>query len=445
MKLDWDSPRTRWGLLGLWSLLVVVFFLKKAPVSLKAGWTHDDLMNCYRAVEFSWQRQLADLAMFWRPTPFFRPLGQLFYRALFDTVGWDPRPYRWLVSALMVGNAFLIGHLVWRWSKSIVVGMIAMIFAVYHPHWIYLYLNTGTVFEILAAFLVWLGVVVHVETREWRVSPLLVAVIFVLGLNAKESAVLLPVLVVLYELVWHQRVPWKQVVLLGGIAGAFIAGRVYGPEGLASVGMYQPKISFAMYAQNFTQYFRSLLLLKWGTGAMYAIACLAPVLLRSRLGVMAGLVFPLGILPLAFVPERGLDSVIVAAAWIPLTAAALLEKVRGEERRLAVAALVFALVAWFVPARKTFDGMDQEFRDIRVFREDLLRLEPNMPGNIQVRFEKEPFPEEYPWGSTFLTRLAYREMTIDVVAPNNPHTKDWSRGRDWAVFTWEEGRLKRLR
>lgn len=427
----------------MWTALVLYYFLRKAPVTLQSSWTHDDLMNAYRAIEFSWQRLLADTVLFFRPTPFFRPLGQIFYRLLFDAFGWDPLPYRVAMTTLLAGNAFLLGYIAFRLTGSLGAGLAAIALAVYHPNWIYLYLNTGTIFETLAAFLVWLAFAAHIETRAWRWSPALIGGLFVLALNSKESAIVLPGILLAYEWLWHRRLHWRLAAVLGTIALAFILGRVYGPQGLASVSMYQPQYSLAMYGANFTQYFRALVMLPKANGAMCLLLCLAPLALWNRTGVLAAFVFPFAILPLAFVPERGMDSILMACAWLPFSGAALLSRVSQEPRRILFAALLLVALYRYAPARRNFDGLDREFAEIRNFRQDLVRLAPTVPHNAQLRFVSEPFNDDTPWASTFIARLAYRDMTVVVVTPNNPHTRAYPANRDWAVFSWNGTHLER--
>jgi hypothetical protein len=435
----------RFGLLGAWSALVAVYFFWKAPITLEADWTHDDLMNCYRAMEYTYARIWHDIAFFWQPTPFFRPLGQLWYKLIFDQWHMAQLPQRVIMSAFLLANAYLLGHLAYRMSKNLACGLAAMALAAFHPHWTHLYLNTGTIYEVLAFFFVYLGLLAHVEFREklWGIAPVMLC--FVLALNAKESGMVLAPLVVLYEVVFFRRIPWLASVLFAASGVAFILGRIYGPEGLSSIGMYKPEYTPAMYFTRFRGYFSELVL--WKSAPVWACLalCALPALTRTTMGVFAAMLFPVAILPLAFVPERGLEGVYIACAALPLGLASFTLLPKKEWQQVLVAAAIWGGAAATFPAQRGRWGWEQEQKDIRAFHEGLQRLAPQMPPGVQVRFVKEPFPVDSPWASVFATRLLYRDLTIDVAGENNPHTKNNPTSKDFAVFSWVEGRMVRLK
>ena len=74
------------------AVIVIVYVQTKAPVIWQGDWTHDDLMNCYRAFQSTWKQLWIDIVCFWQPTPLFRPVGELFYKVMFDQLGmtWKP-------------------------------------------------------------------------------------------------------------------------------------------------------------------------------------------------------------------------------------------------------------------------------------------------------------------------------------------------------------------
>jgi hypothetical protein len=431
----------KFPLLGLWSLLVVAYVHCKAPVQWRAEWTHDDLMNCYRILDTPWSVLLSDLVQFWRPTPLFRPLGELFYKAFWHFFGFDPLPWRLACGGLMIANAFILGHLATRLSSSLSVGLAATVLSSFHSLWLHLYLNSGTIFEILAFTFVYLGLVWYTEFHDpWGATLLLI-----LGLNAKESAVLLPVYIVLYELLWRRRIPWLFCALSGAVCLAFIFGRVYGPGGLASIGNYQPTYSLAAYLNSFRAYFAPLIL--WKSAPLWACLLLAfsPLLLRHRLAAFSTAIFAFGILPLAFVPDRGLEGVYIACAALPLAIASILLKLPTEPNRLAGAAFFFLAAALWLPPIHTFDGWDREWVEIREFRQSLHEIYPQMPPRVQIRFESEPFTADYPWASTFITRLLYKDPALVVVSPNNPQTASRPASLDFTVLAWRGHRLYRVK
>lgn len=431
----------KFPLLGVWSILVVAFVHFKAPIQWQAEWTHDDLMNCYRILETPWSSLVADLVQFWRPTPLFRPLGEIFYKLFWGWFGFDPLPWRLACGGLMIANAFILGHLATRLSGSLSVGLAATATGSFHSLWSHLYLNSGTIFEILAYTFVYGGLVWYTEFHD----PWGATLLFLLGLNAKESAILLPVYIVLYELLWRKRIPWLYCALSGAVSLAFIFGRVYGPEGLASIGNYQPNYSLASYFNSFRAYFAPLIL--WKTAPLWACLFIAliPLLLRNRLAALSTGIFAFGILPLAFVPDRGLEGVYVACAALPLALASTLLKLPTEPKRFAGTLLLFLAFALWMPRIQTFDGWDKEWVEIRNFRQSLARLYPQMPPGVQIRFVAEPFTADYPWASTFITRLLYKDATLKIVSPHNPHTASAPESLDFAVLGWRNDAVYRIK
>lgn len=435
----------RFGLLGIWSLLVALYFYWKAPITLQADWTHDDLMNCYRAFEHSYGRIWHDIVYFWHPTPFYRPLGQLWYKLIFDQWHMALLPQRVIMSLMLLANAYLLGHLAYRMSKNLACGLATMALAVFHPHWIHLYVNTGTIYEVMAFFFVYLGLLAHVELREKKWGALPVMLCFVLALNSKESGLVLAAFVVLYELIFFRRIPWLVSGLFAVTGVAFIVGRIYGPEGLSSIGMYQPEYSASMYFTRFRGYFSELVM--WKSASLWAclMLCAVPALTRTKMGVIAAVVFPVGMLPLGFVPERGLEGVYIACAALPLGLASFTLLPKKEWQQVTLATLLWVGAAMVMPAQRGPWGWEQEQKDIRAFHTGLKRLAPQMPSGVQIRFVKEPFRPESPWASVFATRLLYRDLSIDVAGEHNPHTKNNPESKDFAVFSWEGGRMVRVK
>ncbi len=427
-------------LFAVWAILVVLYVRFKAPVIWQAGWTHDDLMNCYRAMEAPWHQMLTDTVLFWRPTALFRPIGEIFYKLMWEQFGFSALPWRIAVSFLLIGNAFILGHLARHLSGSLAVGLAATAIASFHSLWSHLYLNTGTVYEILAYTFVYGSLAYYVEFRD----PYLTVVILIFGLNSKESAVVLPLFVVLYDWIWNKRTPWIFCGLAGSVCLAFIFGRVYGIGGLSSIGNYQPVYSLATYLERFRGYFGPLIL--WQQIPFWALPIAAvPLLFRNKQAAFAVLIFPIAILPLAFVPDRGLEGVYIACAALPLALSSSLLLIPNEKWRLAGAALLFIAVGFWMPRAISMDGWDREQREIQAFHQSLKALSPTMPKGAQVRFETEPFSEDLPWASTFATRLLYRDPSLLVVSPNNPHTKMLPPANDYASFGWRDNKLYRIK
>ena len=429
----------RHAIFAIWAVVVIQYVRMKVPVLWQADWSHDDLMNTHRILHTSWIQIGHDILFFWQPTPLFRPIGELFYKVLWESIGFSAFGWHFVCGALLIGNAFLLGHVASRLSGSFSVGLAATAIASFHSLWAHLYLNTGTVFEILAFSFVYLGLAAHIEFH----NPYLTTALLILGLNSKESAIVLVVFVVLYEWLWHKRTPWLFCGLAGSVCLAFILGRVYGPGGLTSIGQYKPSYTLSTYLNNFRGYFGPLVL--WKAIPLWAAIALtlSPLLLRNRLAYFAVLIFAVGILPLAFVPDRGLEGVYIACAALPLALSSTLLLMPKESWRLAGAVALFVAVGlWMLPLEH-MDGWDREFHEIRSFREQLKTLEPNPPQNSQMHFLSEPFTEDMNWASTFITGLVYPDTSIHVIGAHTPPSP--ASKIDTHVFEWRDQKLYRIK
>ncbi len=434
------ASKYKYSLFAIWAILVVFYVRYKAPVIWQADWTHDDLMNCYRAMETPWRTMLLDTLMFWKPSNLFRPIGEIFYKLLWEQFGFTALPWRIAIGAVLIANAFILGHLASRLSGSMAVGLAATAIASFHSLWHHLYLNTGTVFEIFAYTFVYAGLAYYVEFRD----PYLTTVILILGLNSKESAIILPVLIVLYEWIWNKRTPWVFCGLAGGVCMAFIFGRVYGAGGLTTIGSYQPVYSIGTYLERFRGYLGPLIL--WEAIPYWALPIAAlPLLLRNKQALYSVLLFPIAILPLAFVPARDLGGVYIACAALPLALSSTLLLIPKEGWRTAGAALLFLATALWMPGANSMDGWVREQHEIRAFHESLKQLAPTLPNGAQIRFVSEPFKEDVPWASTFATRLVYKDPSLQVISPNSPANKDLPAEKDTAVFGWRDNKLYRIK
>lgn len=422
------------ALLVAWLVLIATYMHLKVPVLLEVDWSHDDLMNCYRVLTKPWGDIVWDIACFWKPTDLFRPLGELFYKVMWTWFGFDPLPWRLVIGALLMGNAFIVGHLATRLTGSLPVGLAAVALASYHPMWSHLYMNTGTVFEILAFTLVYGGLVWYTEFHD----PWGTAVLLILGLNAKESAIVLAPLVVIYEWIWRRRTPWLFCGLAGAICLAFIFGRVYGPSGLTSIGGYVPTYSVGQYLKSFQAFLGPLVL--WPAAPI--LVWLLPLGLRNKLASFAVVLFPVAILPLAFVADRGLEGIYIACAALPLVLSAALLLLKTEPQRLYGAVALFAALAIWLPPIYLPADWNKEALEIRAFRDSLPR---SLPPKAQIRMLSEPFSADVPWASTFIARLLYKDPEVVVVSPVNPHTKDKPSDNDFAVFEWKNGALQRIK
>ena len=139
---------------------------------------------------------MVDNLRYWSTS--YRPLGGLFYVALYNWFGFDPLPFRVACFGLLALNLGLLWRFTLRLSGSREVAFLALLIAGYHAWFVDLYYSTGTVYDLLCysfylgAFNVYLEVRAQGLVLTWRRLGM-VAALYVCALNAKEMAVSLPV------------------------------------------------------------------------------------------------------------------------------------------------------------------------------------------------------------------------------------------------------------
>jgi len=132
------------GLVSVLALLIVF-----AGKGLRAGFTHDDLMNLSRAL--SPARELARaLVFFWQPADSFRPAGSILYRMPLGTFGLNPLPYRMACYGLPALDLFLAYLVALRLSEKRLAAWLTAAMLAYHREFWAFYINTGFCFDLLA-------------------------------------------------------------------------------------------------------------------------------------------------------------------------------------------------------------------------------------------------------------------------------------------------------
>jgi hypothetical protein len=185
-----------WLLLHCWRGLLIYF-------------SNDDIMNMYWAREISLGRlMLSVLVPF---TTVYRPTGSLFYRCLYAVFGLHPLPFRIVFYELLLLSLMLLYKLVLALTGKRAAAALAAFVASFHGHYSDLYLNNGTIYDVLCAcfYLGALYYYVSIRSQDRYLRPSELAVLYLLAtaaLNAKEMAATLPAVLLLFELTR----PWRQ-------------------------------------------------------------------------------------------------------------------------------------------------------------------------------------------------------------------------------------------
>jgi Dolichyl-phosphate-mannose-protein mannosyltransferase len=432
--------------------LLAAYFLYGAIGSLRAEFTHDDLMNFYRAWAYPLSSLLADNICFVSFTPLYRPLGELVYRIFFELFGFNLFPLRVLLLLALGVNVFLVYKVCELITGFQETGFFAALLGAYHMKFAQLYYNSGTTFDILA-FLFYFSAVVYyvrIRSRDREVgvrSALIVCGLYVLALDSKELAVSLPLTLLVYELLWHSpaiqsRELWRwasrrmlTVWVTGLMTAAYVWGRVLFPEhGISSVGDYRMTLSVGEYFGKLAYYLNDLFYARnWldAKGAAIFAACLvaAGLASRSRALLFGALLFLGGILPMAFIPPRSLSAIYLPLVGLAIYGAVAVASLCSGLRRLCGQASWQVATFWWTfvalglllleshpSCRLIYHALKAgEYAQIRDAREQLLKLHPEFPSGSRILIVGTPFPQYSPgYNNMFLIRLSYRDQSLTV-------------------------------
>ncbi|MEP7367598.1 MAG: glycosyltransferase family 39 protein [Acidobacteriota bacterium] len=413
---------------GVAALSLAAYFLLLAGQGLTIGFTHDDLMNMYRAEELSTWGHLRATVLFFTFSEVYLPVGSLFYRVLFSEFGFHPLAYRVACYALMALNGWLAYLLARRLSGSYEVGLLTVLLFAFHGQLSPLYTNTGFIYDILCLTFYCAAMLVYVRAREggraagWRAIAVW-TVLFILCLNSKEMAVTLPVMIGLWE--WLQPGPrdWRVAVWGCALTAVFIVGRIWLPGDMSANPQYATDLRAKVYldhAEHFLWFvvYRAKWFTGWHAVAFVMFVCTAVIAWRDASLRWAAMWIPISVLPVAFIMQRSL-----AAAYLPYLALAFflaqaVWKLTGN--RAPFAAVFVCLLALLFHVHKKHSPMPvhlergEHVETMEVARQlGAWRQELRCAKNIL--FVENPFPQ-FEWNSFFLASLLAMDPTVKTPA-----------------------------
>lgn len=480
----------------LGGLAICVYFLWLSGAGgIRTGFSHDDLMNTYRAWRETLPQLLKENVCFFLYPTSYRPAGGVFYHVLFEFFGFNALPYRLCLLLFLLANIYLAYAVARRLSGSREIAALTAVLHSYHVGFVPLYRNTGTCYDILCCFFYLAALLYYIRIRQQGrflrpLEQLTFLGLFVLALNSKEIAVTLPLLIGIYEVLYHPPAAFRfarlltwvvhegRLMLWGGLFNAaFLIGKLYGPNGMArDVGQYRPKIRLSTLVHSI-QHDLNEIFTTWGTTwlSVRLVVVLLLVLFliawRSKIPHFRFALFfwLTGILPVAFIPQRGIYAIYIPLLGFDLCVATLAIQARellwraGERllhrtptaavpgqpklRQIGTFALILLSLAWIYDFRGAHapTWMDEQSVKIKAFTDQLRGELPQAKIAAHILFEKDPFANAYnsEWGTVFIAQLLYRDPRIE---PDRlwkmPQPPDAQRMSQYEyVFTLDQDRL----
>lgn len=475
-------------LLGSIELQVFVLVLAAAaPVllpALNAFFTFDDLMNLNYYAERPWKSVYSNLLVF---TSLRRPLGALFYLPFYYLWGMNPFPLYLTLLLLVALNLGLLYSLALRLTASLATAMLAAALVALHPYMHTIIFNFGTVYELtaLAGILGGLHCYVSLSTRPdgdpkrkwWYAATWLC---YWVSLNAKESGVVLPALLLAYEFFYRfwrpsPRPGLKSLALRLGpmfaVAGVYTLSKVLGQEAHWRTNpMYAYHFDFQII-QHLADYatlisYRAVTFDVLGTILLLAGLTVSGLLLRNRhilFGLTTSLICFLPMLALPriwsvflYIPSAGLSLCLSALIADSTSRLARWITPRGWQlwrpgRLLRLAAIVIVLGTILGINEHHFRHEREQLAKVRTipwrsFAEQILERIPDSLEATVVGIEDPPykFSTTERWIPVFLVKLGYPNRPIRVfLLPHqeNEFQQAASTAPRSLLFKWDEGKL----
>ena len=455
----------RWRRLAF-AAFVLAWFVYFTYDGLRVHFAVDDIGN----IAHYWRAGALPLAIsqftVWRGD--YRPMGGLFYVPILTFAGLNPVPYQAALLGILLVNAYLVYRLALRLgARELAAGLAALVVA-YHAGLHNLYYNAAFVYDALCGFFYLAAFLYYLRMRERPSVPrtALFLALDLCALNSKEMAVTLPLMLLIYEWIYHRRGPTRAVLLSAALTAVDVFGKVFGPEAMIDAEAYHPVFALRR-VRDFQRLSLGDLLFGWGSGwggIVLLWAVLAYLAWRRKSPLLRFLwwFMLLTPLPIEFLVGRGQANLYIPlAGWaifgavIFMDLADALARVLEREawgRRLGhggVAALLvaFAIFLWGRQNREykrshaadEMAALGHESWDvIQQFR----ALDPHVRSGSKVAFLDDPF---HSWDMLFVAELWFRDRTLDIhVWRHGPLTAEELAKMDY-VFTFEGGKLVELK
>jgi hypothetical protein len=447
----------------LGGLFIASFFLFFTWRGLLVYFTGDDLFNLYGY----WSKPVSALVkaniFFW--TPYYRPFCGIIYRGLFAIFGFNPYPEYVVYFSAMLFNLWLAYKVFRRIGGTAEIGAIATLLYCYHGKLDYLYYNGGSMYDVFCFLFYFSALLIYLRARTegrflgfWASAGFLACL--VCAINSKEMGATLPVMVLVYELLFHtpdfrsQRalIRWcfreGRMALLGGLCVLIYIPAKLGAEGLAQDIAYIPVYSFARWMEDTGNYlgdllYRSNSALPLGVtplspvqvAVFFATLAVIALWMRSRLMWFGLLFFVIALLPVSFIPARVGFVLYTPLAGLALYGAVCLVRFKDSLCRLIAGALdrpvvsssVAASVALFLATGLVCVGVayrnwppapDPQNSPYKNTIAQLSRLYPSLPHGSKLLFAHTAL--DYNWDLVFLLRLYYRDIDLFTTELNGP-------------------------
>jgi hypothetical protein len=474
---------------GRWLKPAVVFlfaayFLAVSWEGLRAPFAADDMLALYSYWHPRPLRFLVSQFMLWQG--YFRPLVGLFYLPIYRFWKLNPLPYHAALLMLLAIGAWQLYRFARALGAKELPASIAALIACYHGGLANLYYNTVYVGDVLCGVFYWAAFAQYARIRStgrlltsWQTAAFLA--LYLCALNSKEMAITLPAMLLAYECLYHQPPPlrWKEIArwlrgpgrvlcVAGLLDVVCIYGKAFGKYALMGNPAYRPVYSWARVADFQERYLTNIFyrlerLDGFATCAIWLLVTYFAWRRNRPLHRFCWIYILLTPLPIEFLIGRDQANLYVTLAgwaifaatlftdWLPGAARVLagepLFRRFGQPRLAAILASAGMIglawgawnynKSWIVATIPQLSPLTAEV--LAQFR----AVDPRVPPGSTVVFLEDPWPGGF--DMEFIAELWFGDRNTRVYLQQKlPLTPDEMAKAD-AVFSWQEGKLVRLR
>jgi hypothetical protein len=475
-----NTPRVP-PLVIIGAALVVAYFFRFVGPGLSARLAADDPMNIYGY----WRRGPGELVrnLFLFFTTYTRPMGGVYYSLLYHFFGLNPFPYHVVTTCLLLLNTYLAYRFAVLLTDSRLTGGLCALLVAYHAGLAWLVYLPSYIYDVLCFTFYFLAFNLYLAVRRRgdRMSGGATAVFLLLyigALESKEMAVTLPVMVLLYEALYHGpgRWSWRTAarwartealpgVLAGVVTLVFLAGKTLGPDSLTNLEAYRPVFTLERYLESTTAFLNTLFYqpTEGGFFGPWQVLLAAVLLLaiawkagQKHLLLMWFFIF-ITPLPITFLPGRGggclyiplvgwaifLGSLLVSLAGM-LAKAPLLRALPPAAAPVALA-LAFTAWQWSWSARQeaaVMSWMQDEGKRTAAVLQQIQEVQPAVRPGARIYVRNDVFPG---YDTKYLFELNYRDRSVEVWLEQQAKFAPADLDKMDYIFAFENGALKRVK
>lgn len=434
---------------GLTLFFIGAYFIALTKDAVLCYFSPDDCMTIYR----SWANPAGALLkanlLFFLNSVFYRPMGSVWYRTMFDIAGFNPVPFHISNLCTLAVNIWLTYCVVRRLTRSREVGALAALLISYHGFFICLYFDTGYIYDVVCYFFYFSTLLFYLRVRSRPRPPrwwelVVFSALYICALNAKEMALTMPAILAAYEWLyqreslgpmrnlWRWATTYGRGVLVAGLLVlAFVIGRATTGEGLLANPAFQPVFSWARFMETSRNFVSQLLFRNNLPSAVVLLILLSLFVIawasKSRALKFAWLFLMLSAIPVDFIPPRGPGQYYVTLfGWVLYAATALVEGTKrlfrnlpGHEKLAPVRPLLLFLGAaglmYYVNkphAWTEVSAVAMEGEELRSIVDQVHQLRPTLRRASRVLFLNDPIDEQ--WRIMYLMRLSYRDNDLVI-------------------------------